>query len=201
MTPEKELLEGYVGVKYTPVCLDKEFPASCGCMYAMFRACGDRLLAHDMAPANGGNLSQRVDQGLVITSAGSNLGFIEPWELSWVESCSVEQEEVSYSGPREPSSEAMMHWLIYRDFPEAGAVVHAHDPEATREDLLASLPNTPREEPYGTAALARLAVQTFRGGDDIIVLKNHGYVTYAKDLRTATERVVEMHNQLLAGEA
>ncbi len=195
---KNELLEGYVGVKYTPHCLAKELPDGCAGMYAMFRQCGDKLLAHGMAPANGGNLSQRIKEGLVITSSGCNLGSIEQEELSWVESCSMEQEEVKYAGPERPSSEAMMHWLIYRDYPDAGAVVHAHDPAATSEEIMRSLRETPREEPYGTAALARLAVETFRGGDNIIVLKNHGYVAQGSNLRTATELVVNMHLQLIA---
>ena len=59
------------------------------------------------------------------------------------------------------------------------------------------LPQTPREEPYGTVALARLAVSTFQGGGQIIVLCNHGYVARGEDLSHATDAVVQMHLRLL----
>lgn len=194
----KELLEGYVGVKYAPVCRSEEDPEVCERLYRRFRAAGDRLAAHDMAPANGGNLSERVEGGFVVTTSGCNLGCIDPGELALVRRCSLDTEEVEYEGPVRPSSEAMLHWLLYRDLPGAGAVVHAHDEVATSGAAAHELPETAREEPYGTVALARLAAETFARGGEIIVLKNHGYVAIGSDLERALERVVAMHLALLA---
>ncbi len=194
----KEILDGYVGVKYRGVCTSHEMPAKCSELYELFRRCGDRLGEHNMTPANGGNLSTRCDENdMVITASGCNLGFIEPEEMALVTMCSLETESVTYEGPIAPSSEAMLHWLIYRDFPAAGAVVHAHDELATSSAVAEHLAETPQEEPYGTVALASLAATTFDRGGDIIVLKNHGYVARGRDLEDATERVVRMHLKLI----
>jgi ribulose-5-phosphate 4-epimerase/fuculose-1-phosphate aldolase len=194
----KQLLEGYVGVKFRPICSDGARPAACARLHETFRRCGELLLHHDMAPANGGNLSQRAAEGFVVTTSGCNLGLIEPEELSLVQGCSLEEEWVRYAGTNPPSSEAMMHWLIYQDFPAAGAVVHAHDEQGTATLAARQLPETPREEPYGTVALARLAARTFAAGGEIIVLKNHGYLAAGPDIERAVQTVVHMHLELLA---
>ena len=198
----KELLDGYVGVKFDAVCAAVSLPAEGRASYPMFRACGDLLCDHGMTPANGGNLSQRVGAGhqLVITTSGCNLGSVDERELALVQECSLEHERVTYQGAAVPSSEAMLHWLIYRDIPEARAVVHAHDELATSSAAASRLRSTPREEPYGTVALARLAVETFTRGGRIIVLKNHGYVAFdPEDLTGATDTVVQMHLELMEG--
>jgi len=150
-----------------------------------------------MTPANGGNLSQRQDAAMIITTSGCNLGSIEEDELALVSACSLEDQAVTFAGPNKPSSEAMLHWLIYQDFLGAGAVVHAHDELATAPDLSRGLPETPREEPYGTVALARLAAEAFHRGSDIIVLRNHGYVASGPDLSQTVETVVRMHLKLM----
>ncbi len=194
----KTLLEGYEGVKFDAVSLGAALPDEGAALFDLFRACGDLLRRHGMTPANGGNLSQRLGSGLLITTSGCNLGEIDRGELALVEQCSLERRRVTYQGPARPSSEAMMHWLIYRDYPEARAVVHAHDEAATSSSAAGRLPETSREEPYGTVALARQAVETFARGGRIIVLKNHGYVSFdAGDLAGATDTVVQMHLRLV----
>ena len=193
----KTLLEGYVGVKFRAICRSAELPAACSALHDLFRNCGEELRTHQMTPANGGNLSQQVDGGFVITTSGCNLGMIEPHELALVESCDLESERVTYAGPAKPSSEAMLHWLLYRDAPSVAAIVHAHDELATSSAVAGELRETAREEPYGTVALAELAARAFAEGGDIIVLKNHGYVARGSDLRRATETVIRMHLRLV----
>jgi L-fuculose-phosphate aldolase len=103
-----------------------------------------------------------------------------------------------------PSSEWEMHAAIYRAFPEAGCVVHAHADACT---ALASLnrelppfhymvvqfggPNV-RCAPYvtfGTPALAGLAVKALKGRTACL-LANHGMILYARDAETALTRTV-----------
>lgn len=198
MPIDKPLMDGYVGVKYRSVPLSNRLPAEGVALEDTFRRCGARLAEHGMAPANGGNLSQRLQRGFVITCSGCNLGLIEPGELAWVETCSLDEQWVRYEGPEPPSSEAMLHWLIYRDFSRAGAIVHAHDELATSGPGVGQLRQSAREEPYGTVALARAAAETFDAGDEIIVLRNHGYVAQGTDLEHATSIVVQMHLTLMA---
>ena len=193
----KRLMEGYVGIKFTAECASTELPDSCDGLYEVFERSCHLLRSHDMTPANGGNVSIRMPGGFAVTTAGCNLGLIEEQEIALVTSCSLEQERVVYAGAHEPSSEAMLHWLILQGHPDAGAVVHAHDEVATAVDLSGILPESDREEPYGTVALARRALETFEKGGEIIVLKNHGYVAIGRDLDRATATVVEMHRRLM----
>ena len=126
--------------------------------------------------------------------------WVEPGELVYVDSCDERAGVVRYRGPALPSSEAILHQLVLRARPQAGAVVHAHDPVATREALLRErLAETPREEPYGTVALAQLAIAAFRGAERIIVLKNHGYVCVGAELEEAVDIIVATHLRLLSG--
>ena len=183
----KELLEGYVGVKYAAVCRNEALPVD---ERAAFRRCGDRLREHRMTPANGGNMSLRVPGGFLVTTSGSHLGALEPADLALVHGFDLASETVSYSGPQKPSSEAMLHGLILERFGQVGAVVHAHDEAVTSGKAAEHLPQTAREEPYGTVALAELAAAAVAGGGEIIVLRNHGYVAVGQDLDSATDVVV-----------
>jgi len=195
----KQLMEGYVGVKFHAERLSEELPPGVFDLYDAFaRNCG-RLREHGMTPANGGNLSIRHGDGFVISSSGCNLGCIEQEELIFVERCDLESEHAWYRGPINPSSETFMHWLIFRGYPEANAIVHAHDEFATRPELLeGEVEQSEREEPYGTIELAHMAIATFKRAKRIIVLKNHGYVAIGPDFDKVCDLIIETHLRLLA---
>ena len=196
--PRKELLDGYVGVKFRPVPSSHKLLPKAEGLYEVFRSTGGRLRDYGMTPANGGNLSIRHGKGFIVTAAGCNLGCIETDELIFVEQCDVASEAVFYHGPFAPSSESIMHWLIYRNRPEAQAIIHAHDELATKSGFLKGrIEESRREEPYGTVALARMAIETFERAERIIVLKNHGYVAAGESLESTCDLVVKTHLQLL----
>lgn len=196
---KKGLLDGYVGVKFETERV--EIPAPAG-VYALVRRmvqAGQHLGMHGMAPLNGGNMSVRLGTGFVVTASGSNLGIIEPDELVYVDGFDVDAGVVRYRGPKLPSSEAIMHGLILQARPEAAAVVHAHDPAATREAMVrAGMVITDREEPYGTVALAQRALEAFDKAEDIIVLENHGYVCAGPSLEAVIDGIVMTHLRLVA---
>jgi len=194
----KSLLEGYVGVKFHAVQVSTELMSEAADLYGAFEATCNRLSRHDMTPANAGNLSVRHGDGFFISSSGCNLGCMEMEELIFVERCDAGAEEVRYRGPSKPSSESIMHCLIYEHRPEAGAIIHAHDEFATRPELLVGeVAESEREEPYGSIALARMAIETFKTNERIIVLKNHGYVAIGPDLESACDLVIKTHLRLL----
>jgi L-fuculose-phosphate aldolase len=189
----KKLMDGYVGIKYVPIVKNKFISDESKALFGNFQFCGNILNKHNMAWANAGNMSHRCANGMVITASGCNLAVIEPQELSEVHGCCVEKKEVNCSGGQNPSSEAIMHWLIYQRFPNAKAIVHAHDELATSLNVADQLPETRQEEPYGTVELGQLAAETFLTGSKIIVLKNHGYVAIGISLEEATSRIIQMH--------
>lgn len=193
----REILDGYVGVKFTPLRLSDRQPQWCLDLAPEFKGNADRLREHGMTPKNGGNMSVRCVEGFAITASGCNLGIMEPEEVSYVRDCSLNEKTVRYEGPREPSSESFLHHLIYRSRSDARAVVHAHDPATADAPLGADLEETPREEPYGTVELARLAIETFKKDRTIIVLRNHGYVAMGRSLTEAVDTIISVHMRLL----
>jgi len=194
----KRLLDGYMGVKFEAIQSSEELPHETTDLYRVFKRTCDRLKTHNMTPANAGNLSIRYTDGLIISASGCNLGCIEQDELIFVEHCGAETKRVLYRGPIKPSSESIMHWLIYEDRQDAQAIIHAHDEFATRPELLSGeIEESKHEEPYGTIELARMAIETFQRAERIIVLKNHGYIVIGPDLDRTCDLIVSTHLHLL----
>ena len=195
---KKKLMDGYVGVKFRAIQCSEEVPPETSGFYTLFKRICDRLKVHDMTPANAGNLSIRYRDGLIITASGSNLGNFEENELIFVKKCRVEDELVLYHGPIKPSSESIMHWLIYKKRPEAAAVIHAHDEFATCSGLLVGeIEESNREELYGSIELANMAIEMFSRAEKIFVLKKHGYIAVGPDLDSTSDLVVDTHLRLL----
>ena len=193
----KEIMDGYVGVKFKTILLDSEVTFNIDNIYPLFQKNCNLLKQHGMTHQNAGNISIRHKGGLIITTSGSNLGSIEPDEIVDVRKCSLEDGVVEYMGPNVPSSEAFMHSMIYQCSPDFSAIVHAHDPQ-TLTRAAAEIDTTEKEVPYGTIELAQMACDTFLKANNIIVLKNHGYVAIGKDLDDAVNLVVATHLKIKA---
>ncbi|CAB1080158.1 hypothetical protein D1AOALGA4SA_7846 [Olavius algarvensis Delta 1 endosymbiont] len=188
----KEIMDGYVGIKFRTILLDSEVTFDIDDIYPLFQKTCSLLKQHGMTHQNAGNISIRHNGGLIITTSGSNLGSIERDEIVDVRKCSIEDSVVEYMGPTVPSSEAFMHSMIYNCSPDMNAIVHAHDPQ-TLTQAATEIDTTEKEVPYGTLELAHMACHTFLKADKIIVLKNHGYVAVGKDLDEAVDLVVATH--------
>lgn len=193
----KAVLDGYIGIKFEAICMDKKLPAPCDEYKTSFKKNGLRLLQYNMAPANGGNMSTRFDRGFLITASGCNLGCVEDDEVIYVEEFSLENRFVKYRGCCPPSSETFLHGLLYNEKAGIQSIIHAHDEIATSMELSGVLDETEREEPYGTVELAQICLETFGKGKDIIVLKNHGYVAIGSSLTRTADTIISMHHHLL----
>jgi len=193
----KPVLNGYIGIKFEAICMDKKLPAPGEEYKTSFKENGLRLLHYNMAPANGGNMSTRFEKGFLITASGCNLGCVEDDEITYVEEFSLENKLVKYRGCCPPSSETFLHGLLYNEKKDIQSVIHAHDEIATSMKLTGILDETGREEPYGTVELAQICLETFKKGSDVIVLKNHGYVAIGSSLTKTTDTIINMHHHLL----
>ena len=93
--------------------------------------------------------------------------------------------------PRRVSVDAIEHWMIYREHPDVGAILHVH---AWVDGVDATTVNFP----CGTAELAESVAELVREAPDpahaIIGLKNHGLTITGSDLDEIFERV-EPHIQ------
>lgn len=83
-----------------------------------------RLHQKNMLAAADGNISWRVnDNAVLITPAGVSKAFMQPEDMALV---SLDNHILL----GKPSSERLMHLAVYRQCPQAKAVVHAHPPTA-----------------------------------------------------------------------
>ncbi|MEZ3499580.1 methylthioribulose 1-phosphate dehydratase [Pantoea sp. KPR_PJ] len=83
--------------------------------------------AKGWAPATGGNMSVREDARFCLLSeSGKDKG-----SLTRDDFIEVEIATNSVPSGRKPSAETGLHTLIYRLFPDAGAVLHTHTVNAT----------------------------------------------------------------------
>ena len=88
---------------------------------------GRLIYQRGLVAANDGNLSVRVgENALWVTPTGVSKGTMTEDML-----VKLDLDGNLLMGARKPSSEVKMHLRIYRENPDAGAVVHAHPPAAT----------------------------------------------------------------------
>ena len=98
---------------------------------AMLRAdiveVGRRMYARGYTASNDGNISVRLGSDrLLMTPKSVCKGFMTPEMM-----CVTDLNGRKLEGERDPSSEMLMHLEVYRQRPDAQAVVHAHPPIAT----------------------------------------------------------------------
>lgn len=147
-----------------------------------------------------GNLSLREEGGFRITPSGARSDSVTPGQMVRVGL----DGRVTSDG--RPSSEWSMHLAIYRARPDAGAVVHAHAPEATALACLRR-PLPPFHymvaiagggdvrcapyHPYGSGALAEAAVKAL-DGRLACLLANHGLVSIGRSASEAIDIAMEV---------
>ncbi len=84
------------------------------------------------------------------------------------------------------SVDAIEHWLIYREFPEVGAILHVHAWLPGIESTLQSYPCGSYELAEEVLALVR---RTPDPADAVVGLRNHGITATGPDLDTLYDRV------------
>lgn len=147
-----------------------------------------------------GNISLRLGSGMLITPTGIAPERLKPDAM-------VEMSlEGAWSGSFRPSSEWHMHAAVYKAFPQAQAVVHAHPDHCVALSCLRrSLPpfhymvasfggdDVPCSDyaPFGTPALAEVAVRALAERNTCL-LANHGMIAYGPNLATAVARTEKL---------
>ena len=156
---------------------------------------GDRLYRRGFAAANDGNITCRIGENEVLcTPTLQCKGFMEPDDI-----CTIDMQGNKIAGNKERSSEALLHLEIFRQRPDVRSIVHCHPPHATAfavareaipqcvlpevEFLLGNVPIAAYETP-GTQEFAN-TILPFVHQTDVIILANHGTVSYAEDVERA----------------
>jgi L-fuculose-phosphate aldolase len=156
---------------------------------------GRRLYARGYTASNDGNISVRLDADrLLMTPKSVCKGFMTPAMM-----CITDLDGRKLAGDRDPSSEMQMHLEVYRQRPDAKAVVHAHPPIATGfavagipldravlAEVVTTLGSVPIAE-YATPSTRELpdAVAKYVKAHDGMLLANHGALTLGADVFAA----------------
>jgi L-fuculose-phosphate aldolase len=156
---------------------------------------GRRLYARGYTASNDGTISVRLDdRRLLMTPKSVCKGFMTA-DMMVV----TDLEGKKLAGDRDPSSEMQMHLEVYRQRPDARAVVHAHPPIATGfavagipldravlAEVVTTLGSVPIAE-YATPSTKELpdAVRKYVKAHDGMLLANHGALTLGADLFAA----------------
>ena len=160
---------------------------------------GKRLWSRSMVAANDGNISVKIDDNTILTTAtGVSKGFMDEGDIVVVDHAGKQT-----SDGKKPSSELPMHLEIYKRRGDIKAIVHAHPPIATgfaaagmqldKSILpeviltLGSVTLTPYET-TGTEELAKIAGEGIKNHNGIL-LQNHGAVTVGGDIWQAYYRM------------
>jgi L-fuculose-phosphate aldolase len=161
-----------------------------------------RLLQSGLNRGTSGNVSVRVEGGLLITPSGMD---VEDMLASDMVFMNMAGEWESESG-RKPSSEWHFHLDILRQRPEVGAVIHTHSTFATtlaclRKDvppfhymIAVAGGDSIRCAPYalfGTPALSAAALKALTGRRACL-LANHGMIALGEDLKQAFDVGMEV---------
>jgi L-fuculose-phosphate aldolase len=156
---------------------------------------GRRLYAKGFAAANDGNITVRTGENEVLCTPTMHCkGFLKPEDI-----CTIDMTGKQLAGIKKRSSEALLHLEIYKQRPDVKSVVHCHPPHATAfaiahepipqcvlpevEVFLGDVPITRYETPGGQAFAE--TVLPFVQKTNVIILANHGTVSYGTDVERA----------------
>jgi len=165
---------------------------------------GKSLFERGYGCGSSGNISVRLEDGILVTPTNSSLGRLDPARIS-----RLDWQGRLLSGDK-PSKEAFLHLAMYQERPEERAVVHLHathsvavsclaeiDPEDVLPPITAyyvmrvgKLPLLPYYRP-GDMALAE-AVRAAAREHRAMLLANHGPVVAGKDLDSAVYAAEEL---------
>jgi L-fuculose-phosphate aldolase len=156
---------------------------------------GQRMWRKDYVDGNGGNITVRVSEDLVLcTPTLISKGFMKPADM-----CLIDLEGRQVAGTRKRTSEALTHLGIMRRQPKARACVHAHPPHATAFAVASVVPPPcliPEAEvfigpvglaEYQTPGTPENANAVGRVGVDhqVVLMQNHGVITWGSDTEDA----------------
>ncbi len=156
---------------------------------------GRRIYAKGFAAANDGNITVRIGENEVLCTPTLHCkGFLKPEDI-----CTIDMKGNQTAGNKKRSSEALLHLEIYRQRETIKSVVHCHPPHAcafaiAREPIpqcilpevevfLGDVPITKYETPGGQAFAD--TILPFVNKTNIILLANHGTVSYGEDVERA----------------
>lgn len=165
---------------------------------------GKRMYNRNFVAANDGNISVKVSSNTIwCTPTGVSKGFMTPDML-----VKMDLNGKVLAGKCKPSSEVKMHLRVYKENPEANAVVHAHPLVATSfaiaginldkavlPEAVVLLGNVP-VAPYATPGSQEVpdSIAPYCRDYNAVLLANHGALTWGGDLVEAYHRMESLEH-------
>lgn len=156
----------------------------------------------NLTAGSGGNISTRVGDKILISTAGSMFSDLTENDIAIVDKNGKSLDT------HKPSSETPMHLEIYKQRPDVNAIIHYHPVYATvyaiaNKTMLPNiLPHTTKHfhdlkvAPYKNAGSEELATETAKelGTSEAILLGNHGALVVGKTLKIAAKTADSLEN-------
>ncbi|MEN8247402.1 MAG: class II aldolase/adducin family protein [Bacteroidota bacterium] len=167
----------------------------------LFVEIGKRIWTRGYVAANDGNMTVKLnDNELLTTPTGISKGFMTE---DMIIKCDMEGNVIQGNPKYRPSSEVKMHLEVYKERPDVKSVVHAHPPFAT-SFAVAGIPldkcvlpeaiiviGSVPIAPYGLPSTMEIPdrMQPYIQSNDVILLENHGALTFGSDLLNAYHKM------------
>jgi len=148
-----------------------------------------------------GNVSIRVEGGFLITPSGVPYNTMTPDMIVFMDL------EGGYYGNYLPSSEWRMHYDVYKSFPQAKAILHAHPTYSTALSVQnRGIPafhymigcaggkeiRCAKYGTFGSQELSDYVVAAMQGGIKACLMAHHGMICYDKSLPGAMKLAIEV---------
>lgn len=142
-----------------------------------------------------GNLSFRTQKHkneFIITASGiSAQAPLTDNAFSKVVAVDLDKMLIKAQGPREPSSESMLHFAVYNARPDVQVVFHGHCQKILVAAGQMGLIETLEEVSYGSKELVEQVLKIL-GEENFVVIKNHGFLSLEKSMQEAGQTALKV---------
>jgi len=187
----------YHGVKFKTTIIGQTIPET-PLIGELMQWCNTFAIKH-LAPTHPegtyGNLSIRLNDGILITATSLDLGTkLDITDFVFVQECNIDTFEMIVSGTKSPSSETPIHWTLYQLRPDINAIFHGHQDDLLIQASKLQIPETEQEQEYGSPELVQEVKKM--ASYDFFNMKNHGFISLGNTMRTAGELALKQLERL-----
>lgn len=148
-------------------------------------------------PGDHGNLSCRTPTGLVITARATIKADLHPDQF--VEVIGIERvgprAQLRCRGLELPSTDALLHLLIYERRPDVQAILHGHDPVTLAKAGEFGLPVTAHSASLPSLDVVQDACELAEA-HDYLILRDHGFLALGSSIDAAGELALSYAHRL-----
>lgn len=186
----------YKGPSFRTVFIDKKAPKNPKLRELIFwgKIFSDLNLAPSYGKGSHGNLSFRHFGGCIITATLTNLKRLKESDFVEIIDCRRKGGEMTVfcKGVLKPSTDSVIHFLIYQARRDVNSVFHGHDTVVLEKVDQLNIAQTAKERPSGSYELFR-EIKKVLGRRNYLVVKKHGILSFGRTNKQAGERALKVH--------